>query len=114
MPQIATPPHALIETTSVVSPSYPSSSNDVTVTGLKVQAIRSLAELETIRGHWDDLLASYPLATTFSTPEWLIPWWRNFATDEQLLVVCFLDVDSRLVALAPCPVLEFKWQRSFR
>ena len=71
------------------------------VSGLKVQVIRSPDELETIRAPWNDLLASYPLATTFSTPEWLIPWWRSFGNDQQLLVVCFLDVDSRLVALAP-------------
>jgi hypothetical protein len=48
------------------------------VSGLKAQVIRSPDELETIRVRRNDLLASYPLATTFSTPEWLFPWWRSF------------------------------------
>jgi CelD/BcsL family acetyltransferase involved in cellulose biosynthesis len=68
---------------------------------LGVRTYRSLDQLETLRANWDQLLETYPLATTFSTLEWLIPWWRSFANDQQLLVVAFYDQASHLVALAP-------------
>jgi CelD/BcsL family acetyltransferase involved in cellulose biosynthesis len=78
---------------------------------LEPRTYRSLDELETLRGNWNELLESYPLSTTFCTPEWLIPWWRSFARssrrnskerlDQQLLVVGFFSQGSQLVALAP-------------
>ena len=68
---------------------------------LEVRTYRSLEEVETLHASWNELLESYPSATTFSTLEWLIPWWRSFANDQQLLVVAFYDQASRLVALAP-------------
>jgi CelD/BcsL family acetyltransferase involved in cellulose biosynthesis len=67
---------------------------------LEIRTYRSLAELERIRPQWNDLLESYSLATTFSTPEWLIPWWRNFAGNQKLLSLAFFAADSRLVGLA--------------
>jgi CelD/BcsL family acetyltransferase involved in cellulose biosynthesis len=68
---------------------------------LEIRTYRSLDELETLRASWAELLASYPLASTFSTQEWLIPWWRSFGTDQELLVVGFFDAGSQLVGLAP-------------
>ena len=67
---------------------------------LEIRTYRSLDELQTIVAGWNELLANYPLATTFSTPEWLISWWRSFGKDQKLLVAGFF-AESRLVALAP-------------
>lgn len=68
---------------------------------LEIRTYRSLDELERLRPCWEELLASYPLATTFSTAEWLLPWWRSFGKDQELLVVGSFDESSRLVGLAP-------------
>lgn len=67
---------------------------------LEIRTYRSLDELQTIVAGWNELLANYPLATTFSTPEWLMSWWRSFGKDQKLLVAGFF-AESRLVALAP-------------
>lgn len=75
---------------------------------LEIRTYRSLDELETLRTRWEDLLGSYPLATTFSTPEWLIPWWRNFGKNQELLVVGFFDATSRLVGLAPLSMIRLR------
>lgn len=67
---------------------------------LEIRTYRSLGELQAISSSWEELLADYSLATTFSTPEWLTSWWRSFGRDQVLLVAGFF-ADSRLVALAP-------------
>ena len=67
---------------------------------LEIRTYRSLDELQTIGARWEELLANYPLATTFSTPEWLVSWWQSFGKDQKLLVAGFF-AESRLVALAP-------------
>jgi CelD/BcsL family acetyltransferase involved in cellulose biosynthesis len=73
----------------------------MTADSLKIRTYRSLEELETLRSSWHELLTHYPLATTFCTPEWLIPWWRSFGKNQQLLAAGFFGETSRLVALAP-------------
>lgn len=75
---------------------------------LEIRTYHSVDELETLRANWNDLLESYPLATTFSTLEWLIPWWRSYGTDQQLLVAGFFDKDSRLVGLAPLSLTRLR------
>lgn len=74
---------------------------------LEIRTYRSLEELRTIEAGWKELLANYPLATTFSTPEWLVSWWRNFGKEQELLVVGFF-ADSCLVALAPFSLTPFR------
>src|ERR1700733_8260093 len=66
---------------------------------LETRTYRSLEQLRTIGAQWEELLSSYPLTTTFSTPEWLLPWWRSFGANQSLLAAAFF-ADSRLVALA--------------
>src|SRR5438445_9975966 len=68
---------------------------------LEIRTYRNLDELEGIRASWEELLNSYSLATTFSTLDWLIPWWRSFGKDQELWVVGFFDANSRLVGLVP-------------
>jgi CelD/BcsL family acetyltransferase involved in cellulose biosynthesis len=64
----------------------------------------NLQSLQLLRPGWDALLDEYPLSTTFSTYEWLVPWWRAFGGVDRLLVVAFLDASSALVGLAPLAV----------
>ena len=75
---------------------------------LEIRIYRSLEELETLRANWNELLQSYPLATMFSTPEWLTSWWRSFGKDQQLLVAGFFDAGSRLVGLAPLSLVQVR------
>lgn len=67
---------------------------------LEYRIYRSLDELEAIRRGWEELLERYPLATTFSTPDWLISWWRAFGQSQELLVAGFFDSSTPLVGLA--------------
>jgi len=80
---------------------------DMSSKPLEIRAYRSLDELQAIRVPWKELLSDYPLATTFSTPEWLMCWWRNFGARQELLVAGFY-ADSRLVALAPLSLTKFR------
>jgi CelD/BcsL family acetyltransferase involved in cellulose biosynthesis len=78
---------------------------------LEIRTYRTLDELQAIDAGWRDLLAHYPQATTFSTPEWLISWWNNFGKDQELLVAGFF-AGSRLVALAPFSLSKFRVART--
>jgi len=40
---------------------------------------------------WDQLLSEFPTATTFSTLDWLLPWWHAFGKAQQLKVLRFYD-----------------------
>lgn len=60
----------------------------------------SLESLEALRSDWNALLDEYPFATTFSTCEWLVPWWRAFGSSDRLQVLAFRDASSALVGLA--------------
>jgi CelD/BcsL family acetyltransferase involved in cellulose biosynthesis len=67
---------------------------------LTISLYESLESLEHLRPEWDALLGEYPYSTTFSTYEWLVPWWRAFGGKDRLLVVAFRDASSSLVGLA--------------
>jgi CelD/BcsL family acetyltransferase involved in cellulose biosynthesis len=84
----------------------------MTADSLEVRTYRNLEALQAIRGDWEDLLANYPLATTFSSPEWLMSWWRSFGKDQELLAVGFF-ADSRLVALALLSIEQFRFAKTF-
>ena len=71
---------------------------------LHLRVYENLADIEALRAEWDELLCEFPGATTFSSWEWLAPWWRAFGEHRQLLVLAFLDESSRLVGLAPLSV----------
>jgi CelD/BcsL family acetyltransferase involved in cellulose biosynthesis len=82
---------------------------------LNVRVLTTLESLEMLRPAWDELLSQYPQASIFSTWEWLAPWWRAFGADQQLHVMAFEDMSSRLVGLAPLSIstqatLGKKWK----
>jgi CelD/BcsL family acetyltransferase involved in cellulose biosynthesis len=68
---------------------------------LTISVHESLESLDHLRPEWDTLLGEYPHSTTFSTYEWLVPWWRAFGGKDRLLVLAFRDASSTLVGLAP-------------
>jgi CelD/BcsL family acetyltransferase involved in cellulose biosynthesis len=68
---------------------------------LTVDVHESIESLDHLRPEWDSLLSAYPCSTTFSTYEWLVPWWRAFGGKDRLLVLAFRDASSVLVGLAP-------------
>ena len=89
-----------------------------TITGgqnLNVRVLTTLESLEMLRPAWEELLFQYPQSSIFSTLEWLAPWWRSFGEDQQLHVLAFEDMSSRLVGLAPLSIsthatLGKKWK----
>jgi CelD/BcsL family acetyltransferase involved in cellulose biosynthesis len=70
----------------------------------RTQIYRTLDDLESLRPAWEALLEDFPGATTFSTWEWLAPWWRAFGEGRELLVLAFFDESERLVGLAPLQI----------
>jgi CelD/BcsL family acetyltransferase involved in cellulose biosynthesis len=68
---------------------------------LTISVHETLESLEHLRPEWDSLLGEYPYSTTFSTYEWLVSWWRAFASKDRLLVLALRDATSTLVGLAP-------------
>jgi CelD/BcsL family acetyltransferase involved in cellulose biosynthesis len=71
---------------------------------LQVRVYETLADIESLRSHWDQLLSEFRGATTFSSWEWLAPWWRAFGQRRLLLVLAFFEESSQLVGLAPLSV----------
>lgn len=84
---------------------------------LSLRTYDTLTQLEALRPAWEELLSNYPLATTFSTWEWLSSWWNCFGKNRRLLVLAMFDSD-RLVGLAPLSIsterLGWFWFRVLR
>ena len=76
---------------------------------LQIRVIETLEELETLRPAWEELLASLPQASIFSSWEWLAPWWRAFGDGQRLHVISFQNSSARLAGIAP---LSFSTLRS--
>jgi CelD/BcsL family acetyltransferase involved in cellulose biosynthesis len=68
---------------------------------LSIEVHESPESLERLRPEWEALLAVYPYSTTFSTLEWLMPWWRAFGEGDRLQVLAFRDASAALVGIAP-------------
>ena len=66
---------------------------------VKLQVLRTTAELEALRTEWIRLWETDPRARPFQRPEWLLPWWRQFGQPD-LRAVLFRE-DGRLVGLLP-------------
>lgn len=75
----------------------------MTQPALDFRVFNTVESLLPLQNEWEQLLSQFPAATTFSTPDWLLPWWRAFGKDQELKVVGFFDSGS-LVALAPLSV----------
>ena len=75
---------------------------------MQIEVYDRLEQLDDLRSDWDALLAEFPHATTFSTLEWLIPWWRAFAGDSRLRILAARDESRSLVGLAPLALISHR------
>jgi CelD/BcsL family acetyltransferase involved in cellulose biosynthesis len=73
---------------------------------LSIRIYKTLEELESLRPAWEELLSEFSGATTFSSWEWLIPWWRAYGEGRELLVLAFFDDAARLIGLAPLQISQ--------
>ncbi len=74
---------------------------------LEVRVEDTVEALSNLQVEWNQLLSEFPTATTFSTLDWLVPWWHAFGKGQQLKVLTFYDSTQRLVALAPLSVTPY-------
>jgi glycosyltransferase involved in cell wall biosynthesis/CelD/BcsL family acetyltransferase involved in cellulose biosynthesis len=65
-----------------------------------VNEIRTLDALEGLHSEWSVLWKQDRQATPFQSPQWLIPWWRQFGSGE--LRVIAVRQHSKLIGLLPC------------
>src|SRR3954465_12396916 len=82
---------------------------------LELRVFESIDALEGIRPDWERLSGAYPHSTTFSTSDWLVPWWHAFGARDRVLAIGGYSGDS-LVGLAPlsiCTQREFGAELSF-
>ncbi len=73
---------------------------------LTIRVYEDLASLETLRESWVELLNRFESATIFSTPEWLMSWWREFGGGRQLHATGFFDAGGQLAGLASLALLR--------
>ena len=66
---------------------------------MKVELVLSEGALAGLGEQWSVLARGRP----FQSPEWLMPWWRQFGTAQPLVAVA--RVEERLVGLLACYVL---------
>ncbi len=67
--------------------------------GVECGWIRTTEELERLAPEWRGVWREDPHATPFQSPEWLLPWWRQFGQPD--LRVVTLRRDGALVGLLP-------------
>ena len=49
---------------------------------VRVEVLRTAAKLEELRAEWIELWERDARAKPFQRPEWLLPWWRQFGTED--------------------------------
>jgi len=65
-----------------------------------LEEINSLEKLEVLRHEWRVLYSKCPWVTPFQAPEWVIPWWRYFGSNE-LMVLIVRNYKKKIVGIAP-------------
>ena len=63
------------------------------------ELIRTTAELEAFQPQWNALWLKDPHAMPFQSPEWLLPWWRQFGQPDLRAIT--VSQHGRLVAFLP-------------
>ena len=67
---------------------------------MRAEIVTDFDALARLEADWWALFARIPSATPFSSPAWLLPWWRTFAPGALWTVT--VQEDGRLVGLACC------------
>ena len=71
---------------------------------MRAEILTDFDALARLEADWWALFARIPSATPFSSPAWLLPWWRTFASGALWTVT--VRQDGRLVGLACCYIEE--------
>jgi len=81
---------------------------------LHVRVYDSLSSLEPLLAAWNQLLQEVPTASTFSTWEWLLSWWRAFAADRKMHFVAFFDAHEELTGFAALYFADYRVFAGYR
>ncbi len=68
---------------------------------MKVDTVSTIADFETLRGEWDQLLATTRQPHLCLTHDWLAAWWEAFGSGEGQVAVLVAREGGRAVAAAP-------------
>jgi CelD/BcsL family acetyltransferase involved in cellulose biosynthesis len=76
---------------------------------LVVRSLRDIADLHRLVPQWEELERGLPLKLPFSSPLWLLTWWRHYAQTRPLLSdalygYAFFNGGGELLGLAPLMV----------
>lgn len=74
------------------------------------EMLRDEAQLVTLEPEWKALWQDDPMATPFQSPEWLLPWWRQFGGELRAVTIRH---GARLVGLLPF-YLYHDWRSGLR
>jgi CelD/BcsL family acetyltransferase involved in cellulose biosynthesis len=69
------------------------------MSALEAEIVTDAAALESLAPDWWDLWRRVPGALPFTSPAWLIPWWRHFEPGKLFTIAVWAN--GRLVAIAP-------------
>jgi len=72
---------------------------------MTIETILSTDDFAALAPGWEDLWRRDPNATPFQAPQWLLPWWRHFGSEEPF-ALAVRGASGRLDALAPLYVLR--------
>lgn len=73
---------------------------------VRIQHVRTAAELLALQKPWTDLMAEAPDASLFLTWEWTSAWWRYYGAGRELWLLAAWDRADRLVGVAPWMVTQ--------
>lgn len=66
--------------------------------GVEEEVLREDAQLRALEPEWKALWERDPQATPFQSPEWLLPWWRQFGGELRAVTI---RQSGRLIGLLP-------------
>jgi CelD/BcsL family acetyltransferase involved in cellulose biosynthesis len=67
----------------------------------QIDRLATLAQLDTLKKDWTDLVNEIPGAPIFLTWEWIRTWWLYFGQDRELWLLTARDKQGKLLGLAP-------------
>src|SRR5512140_2391332 len=79
---------------------------------MEIRWIETAGEFDSLRGDWDQLLASSASDCVFLTWDWLRTWWTHLGARRRLRIVT-VRKEGRLIALAPLAVRPGSLRRLF-
>lgn len=68
---------------------------------VEVRICQTWEEMQVLRPEWNEILSDSPDCSMFSSPEWLAAWWKSYGAERELVNLCFLTLDGKLLGLAP-------------